>query len=150
MGRELSIHAVFRESLARTNDFLSSLGSPWSVLEDLGRDKASSRINEHQLSRPLCTAVQVALVDTSTHWGLRPKALVGHSSGEIGAAYAAGILSREDSLKAAYWRGVRSAQINELSPDQVDSMMAVALFSNIWTGARAARPSSLASIALTA
>ncbi|OIW35579.1 hypothetical protein CONLIGDRAFT_63350 [Coniochaeta ligniaria NRRL 30616] len=128
MGRELRVYAVFQESLAQADVFLRSLGSPWSALEELlERDKATSRINEPQLSQPLCTALQIALVDLLTHWGLRPKAVVGHSSGEIGAAYAAGVLSRQDALKAAYWRGVRSAEINELSPDRRGSMMAVAL-----------------------
>ncbi len=57
----------------------------------------------------------------------RPKAVVGHSSGEIAAAYAAGVLTREDAWKAAYWRGVHSANIGSLVPDRAGSMMAAAM-----------------------
>lgn len=58
------------------------------------------------MSQPACTAIQLALVDLLTSWGVRPKAVVGHSSGEIAAAYAAGILSLEECVRVAYCRGV--------------------------------------------
>lgn len=35
----------------------------------------------------LCTALQIALVDLLHHAGIVPEAVVGHSSGEIAAAY---------------------------------------------------------------
>lgn len=128
MGRELNSHAVFRLSVEAADAYISSLGaSDWSVVAELGRDKASSRINEPRLSQPLCTVVQVALVDLMRHWGILPKAVVGHSSGEIGAAYAAGALSREDAWKVAYWRGVRSAEVSQLAPDHPGAMLAAAL-----------------------
>lgn len=58
------------------------------------------------MSQPACTAVQLALVDLISSWGIRPKAVVGHSSGEIAAAYAAGILTLEECVRIAYCRGV--------------------------------------------
>nr|UWV21335.1 polyketide synthase 2 [Chaetomium globosum] len=127
MGRELLRHSVFRASIDEAEAYITSLGCPWSVTEELNRDATTSRINDPELSQALCTALQVALVDLLAHWGVRPKAVVGHSSGEIGAAYAAGILSREDAWKAAYWRGVRSTQIKTLSPDRKGAMMAAAM-----------------------
>jgi acyl transferase domain-containing protein len=128
MGRELLRHAVFRTSIAQADAYLaSSLDCAWSLTEELCRDAAASRVNEPQISQPLCTALQVALVDLLRHWCLHPKAVVGHSSGEIGAAYAAGVLSREDAWRVAYWRGVRSAEINALVPDRKGAMMAAAL-----------------------
>lgn len=133
MGRELQRHAVFRASIEDADAYMASIGGDWSVIEELGRDKATSRIDEPQLSQPLCTALQVALVDLLRHWGLQPKAVVGHSSGEIGAAYAAGALSRESAWKVAYWRGRRSAEINQLLPGRIGCMMAVA------TGAESAQ-----------
>jgi NADPH:quinone reductase-like Zn-dependent oxidoreductase/malonyl CoA-acyl carrier protein transacylase len=58
------------------------------------------------MSQPACTAVQLALVDLFSSWGIHPKAVVGHSSGEIAAAYAAGILTLEECVRVAYSRGV--------------------------------------------
>lgn len=58
------------------------------------------------MSQPACTAVQLALVDLLSSWGIRPKAVVGHSSGEIAAAYAAGVLTLDECVRVAYCRGV--------------------------------------------
>lgn len=143
MGRELQSHAVFRSSLAAADSYLKSLGSSWSVHDEINRNESESRINEAEISQPLCTVLQVAMVDLVSHWGLRPKAVVGHSSGEIGkcpvvkhvlgtnkttgAAYAAGFLTQEDAWKIAYYRGVCSANIGILQPDLRGAMLAAAL-----------------------
>lgn len=66
-------------------------------------DKA--KLSRAEFSQPLCTALQVALVDLLASWGVTPSAVVGHSSGEIAAAYAAGALSKEGALITAYYRG---------------------------------------------
>ncbi|KAJ5494795.1 Acyl transferase/acyl hydrolase/lysophospholipase [Penicillium fimorum] len=73
-------------------------------------DKLQSALNtlpaEHTaLSQPLCTAVQVALVTLLKAAQIDLTAVVGHSSGEIAAAHAAGYLSAEDSIRIAYYRG---------------------------------------------
>lgn len=44
-------------------------------------------IDKPQYSQPLSTAIQIALVDLLASFGVTPKAVVGHSSGEIAAAY---------------------------------------------------------------
>ena len=58
-----------------------------------------------------------------------PDAVVGHSSGEIAAAYCAGGLSRESAWKTAYFRGVLAAKLDvELrNTNQSGAMMAVGL-----------------------
>ncbi|KAJ0366474.1 hypothetical protein COL154_003704, partial [Colletotrichum chrysophilum] len=50
------------------------------------------------LSHPTVTALQVALVDLLHSWSAAPHAVIGHSSGEIAAAYASSAISREISL----------------------------------------------------
>lgn len=66
---------------------------------------SGARIHEPQISQPLCTALQIALVQLLAVLGGVPRAVVGHSSGEIAAAYAAGALSQESACKVAYFRG---------------------------------------------
>ncbi|GAP85182.1 putative acyl transferase acyl hydrolase lysophospholipase [Rosellinia necatrix] len=81
----------------------------WSLREELLRDASSSRINESQLAQPLCTAVQIVLVDLLHAAKVKLTAVVGHSSGEIAAAYATGYLPRRDALYVAYFRGVHTS-----------------------------------------
>ena len=63
------------------------------------------KLSRAEFSQPLCTALQIAIVDLLASCGVTPSAVVGHSSGEIAAAYAAGALSKEGALIAAYYRG---------------------------------------------
>ncbi|KAF7176880.1 hypothetical protein CNMCM7691_004164 [Aspergillus felis] len=58
-----------------------------------------------EYAQPICTALQLSLVDLLETWGITPSAVVGHSSGEIAAAYAAGSLTKADALTAAFYRG---------------------------------------------
>ena len=57
------------------------------------------------MSQPLCTALQIALVKLLASWNIKPVATVGHSSGEIAAAYAAGVHTAEEAIILAYYRG---------------------------------------------
>ena len=63
----------------------------------------STQIHHAELAQPLCTAVQIALVNVSRKCGIRPKA-VGHSSGEIAAAYAAQAISFREAVVVSYYR----------------------------------------------
>jgi hybrid polyketide synthase/nonribosomal peptide synthetase ACE1 len=110
MGAKLLAGSVIAvTSLRRLQDALDSLPAEhrpqWTLWEELSKDKTSSRVGEAAFSQPLCTAVQILLVDLLEAANVRFKAVVGHSSGEIGAAYAAGYLSSEDAIRIAYYRG---------------------------------------------
>jgi acyl transferase domain-containing protein len=80
----------------------------WSLMQELEKDPLSSRIGEATLSQPLCTAVQILQVELLRAAGIDFAAVVGHSSGEIAAAYAAGFISAEDAICIAYYRGLHS------------------------------------------
>ncbi|KAL9618288.1 MAG: hypothetical protein Q9160_006999 [Pyrenula sp. 1 TL-2023] len=74
-------------------------------IETLYSSDDKVKLSQAELSQPLCTALQICVVDLLASWGVTPVAVVGHSSGEIAAAYAAGALSKEGALIAAYYRG---------------------------------------------
>lgn len=78
----------------------------WHIQDELAKPAESSRVMEASFSQPLCTAVQVVLVQMLAHAGVSLDAVVGHSSGEIAAAYAAGFLSAADAVRIAYYRGL--------------------------------------------
>ena len=64
------------------------------------------RIGEAALSQPLCTAIQITLVDLLQTAGITFSAIVGCFSGDIAAAYAAGFISAHDAIRIAYYRGL--------------------------------------------
>jgi acyl transferase domain-containing protein len=70
-------------------------------------------------------AIQLGLTDLLKSWNIKPSATVGHSSGEIGAAYAAGILDLEDCMAIAYFRGQSVVSMRRNHPDLKGTMMAV-------------------------
>ncbi|KAF2208880.1 hypothetical protein CERZMDRAFT_70454 [Cercospora zeae-maydis SCOH1-5] len=78
----------------------------WSLEREITALAPESRIGEGLMSQPLCTALQVLLVDFLRAAGITFDAVVGHSSGEIGAAYAAGLISATDAIRIAYYRGL--------------------------------------------
>lgn len=46
-------------------------------------------------------------------WNVLPAAVVGHSSGEIAAAYAAGALGMKEALLVSYYRGVATSGLRQ-------------------------------------
>lgn len=114
MGAELyESSTVFRGAFFRMQESLDSLPDKqdrptWSLVGELSAPAAKSRLSEASISQPLCTALQVALVDVLRAAGVQFAGVVGHSSGEIGAAYAAGYLDAHDAIRIAYLRGLHS------------------------------------------
>ncbi|KAH6657141.1 BcBOA9 protein [Truncatella angustata] len=126
LGKELmeSIPSYLR-SIRDMDNVLQSLGEDaptWTLEESILEPKATSSIDQVHLSQPICTAVQIALVKLLREWGVSPLACVGHSSGEIAAAYAAGAITEEQAILAAYFRGVA---VDKLT--QQGTMLAVGL-----------------------
>ncbi|KAK4141946.1 uncharacterized protein C8A04DRAFT_13698 [Dichotomopilus funicola] len=87
-------------------------GPEWSIEDLLNEHADTSPVQDAEFSQPLCTAVQIAVVRLLESWGVRPVATVGHSSGEMAAAYAAGLVSAEDAMIAAYYRGIVAKEVN--------------------------------------
>ncbi|KAI4271885.1 MAG: hypothetical protein LQ337_005685 [Flavoplaca oasis] len=130
MGRQLIQKSpLFRQTLERCNEILQGLpdAPEWSVIEELLKSKDTSRLAETRFSQPICTALQLANLDLVEQWGIRPSAVVGHSPGEMAAAYAAGILSFENAMVAAYYRGLYMSNVVVGIESKPGAMMAVGM-----------------------
>lgn len=126
MGAQLMSHEPFRASIKAADSFMKTeLGCTWSALEELQKEKQTSRLQSAEFSQSLCTVLQVALVELLRTWGITPVAVCGHSSGEIAAAFASGALSRMDAWTIAYWRGQVAGSLKSLDPDIDGAMAAV-------------------------
>ncbi|PVI00072.1 polyketide synthase PksD [Periconia macrospinosa] len=121
MGLDLILYPVFMTAMREANKAFQSFGSDWSLFGN------GEFINSPQFSQPLCTALQIALVDLLRSFGVSPSAVVGHSSGEIAAAYAIGALSLESACKIAFHRGRLSGQLAAqlASSEKSGAMMSV-------------------------
>ena len=94
--------------------------------DELVEPRSPELLRLPEFSQPLVTALQLVIVAILEDWGVSPHAVVGHSSGEIAAAYAAGYLTREDAVKAAYYRGQAANNCNGEAKTPV-GMLAVGL-----------------------
>ncbi|KPM44244.1 Polyketide synthase-nonribosomal peptide synthetase [Neonectria ditissima] len=110
MGRELIQKSpLFRKTIEECEAVLNALPKSdvpeWSLIQELTADASSSRLSEAMISQPLCTAVQLGLVNLLSAAGISFDAVVGHSSGEIAATYASGIITIKGAMQIAYYRG---------------------------------------------
>lgn len=100
MGRELlSTSGAFRTSIMSSDEILRRSGAEWSLLDELLQPQNNSRVDKSEVSQPATTAIQIAVVNLLATWGIQPSHVVGHSSGEIAAAYTAGALDQEAAIQ---------------------------------------------------
>ncbi len=88
-------------------------------------ETGASLFGTAQVSQPASTAIQLALVLLLRSFGVHPHSVTGHSSGEIGAAFAAGALNFETCLSIAYYRGVSTERLKQIRPDMKGAMLAL-------------------------
>lgn len=86
--------------------------NPNARTDELLKPEGSSQIHRAELAQPLSTALKIALVRHFERLNIIPSAVVGHSSGEIAAAYASGYISLEYAITLAYYRGYVSSHGN--------------------------------------
>lgn len=114
MGRDLFVsQPAFREAINEL-DALFQEQLNWSVAEELMRESATSNVPVSSVAQPLIFSLQIGLVTVLRQWGIRPDAIVGHSVGEVAAAFCAGALSLKDavSIIAAQNKLLRKAEGN--------------------------------------
>jgi acyl transferase domain-containing protein len=131
MGRSLIEQSpLFLQTLQRCDAILQALPQErpsWSVVSELQRSQADTNLAQTEYSQPICTAVQLGLLEVLAQWGIKPSGVVGHSSGELAATYAAGLLSFENALVAAYYRGLHMGSGSAAPGSLPGAMMAVGM-----------------------
>ncbi|KAF7891402.1 uncharacterized protein EAF02_001727 [Botrytis sinoallii] len=110
------------------DDALQSLPQPptWLLIHELTKVRSAEHFRQPEFSQPLVTALQLCIIDILRKWGIKPQSVVGHSSGEIAAAYVVGFLDQATAIKVAYYRG--RAAVNRKNEIESDvGMLAVGL-----------------------
>ncbi|KAK8872610.1 polyketide synthase [Apiospora arundinis] len=120
-----------RQTLGSCDGALTSLpdAPSWTILEELILSQEESLPGMTLYAQTTCTSFQLAQVDLLQHWNITSSAMVGHSSGGIGAAYAVGILTPCNAMIAASYRGLNipSAPTTDDSALIPSAIMAVGL-----------------------
>ena len=128
MGRGLLNHSPsFTAIIKRCDDALAELpsGPTWTIQSQLSQPPETSFLHVPSVSQVVCTALQIGLVAIWKTWGLKPSVVLGHSSGEIAAAYTAGMLSLRDSMAIAFYRGACMGDDGQLSIQNFNGAMCV-------------------------
>jgi acyl transferase domain-containing protein/acyl carrier protein len=96
MARELyCAEPVFREAMDACETAFS-VYTDWKLSEEINKDN-NSRFDEIDVIQPVLVAIEIALGKLWQSKGIQPDIVVGHSMGEVAAAYLAGMISLDES-----------------------------------------------------
>ena len=105
MAREMLIHEPkFKESIEKIDELLKRYDASWSLISELNKSEESSRLHENPIGQTALFAIHFALTELLESWGITPSAVVGHSLGEISAAWASGALRLHKALQLVLFR----------------------------------------------
>ena len=109
-GRDLyTAHPVFRRAIDAVDEH-------WREHADTSLREAcftapQDELDEVQLAQPAIFMIQCALAELFKTWGVYPDCVVGHSSGEVAAAFACGALSLADATRLVYHRATLQQRV---------------------------------------
>ncbi|KAM9986077.1 hypothetical protein ACTFIZ_004340 [Dictyostelium cf. discoideum] len=95
---------IFKQSIDQLNEALSKYYG-YSVFEKL-RTTDTQSIHEPTIAQPSVCMLTISLFKLYTHWGIEPSFIVGHSLGEISAAYCSGMITLDTLCYLIYHRSI--------------------------------------------
>lgn len=110
MGQELLEHSsVFKQTIEECDRFLLPV-SGWSLLKEMKKNEADSKLHEPEFAQPAQFALQAGLTNLLFDLDAIPHGIIGHSVGELAAAYAAKVLTLEEGILLSFHRSRLQAQ----------------------------------------
>jgi len=103
MGKQLLEQSpTFRRTITEI-DALFSQYADFSLLDELAGINGD-RYGHTEIAQPALFALQVGITEVLKENGIHPQAVIGHSVGEVAAAWAAGALSLAAAVKVIFYR----------------------------------------------
>ncbi len=102
---------VYRATLEEINTVYKKYVD-WDLLEELEKEEQHSRLNEIGIVQPALVAVEIALASLWMSKGVFPDIVVGHSMGEVAAAYVAGNISLHEAAQIIITRSNLMQQVS--------------------------------------
>ena len=120
---------AFDEELWRCDSAFSEFAD-WSVLEAVRGNADSLMLDRVDVMQPVLFSATVSLVAHRRALGIGPDAVLGHSQGEIAAAYVAGALSLRDAARVVTASSraisaIEEAGVTESDPSAVDPVLEI-------------------------
>jgi acyl transferase domain-containing protein/aryl carrier-like protein len=110
MGRELmESEPEFRETIEAIDAAFAPIAG-WSIVEEMRRPEADSRMALTEYAQPTLFALQAGLTALLRTAGITPAVTLGHSVGEVAAAYVSGALTLADATRVIYNRSLHQAR----------------------------------------
>lgn len=104
MGRQLmSSSKIFYNTIKEIDAIFQKLAG-YSLLDEMSKSSQESKISQTRIAQPAIMALQVGLIHMYEALGIKPEGVVGHSVGEVAAAYSAGALNLEQAVEVIYHR----------------------------------------------
>src|SRR6476469_1007146 len=98
-------HAVFRTAMDQCHGLAEAYLEQRLREVILAADRNAALVDRTDYTQPALYAVEYALAELLKSWGITPAAVIGHSLGEITAAFAADVISLEDAMRLVTARG---------------------------------------------
>ncbi|VFR57206.1 Capsular polysaccharide biosynthesis fatty acid synthase WcbR [plant metagenome] len=103
MGTQLLDDPVFRDAIRAIDTVFRPLAG-YALEDELARPPQACRYDDTAIAQPALFAVQVGITEMLAQRHIRPLAVVGHSVGEVAAAWASGALGLADAVRVIHHR----------------------------------------------
>ncbi|MFK8330721.1 type I polyketide synthase [Pseudomonas sp. BJa5] len=103
MGRAMLGDPLFEAAVAEVDALFQPLAG-YSLRAELMGENGDDRYARTEIAQPALFALQVAVTRVLAAQGVHPQAVIGHSVGEVAAAWACGALSLEDATQVIFHR----------------------------------------------
>ncbi|MGE8066738.1 SDR family NAD(P)-dependent oxidoreductase [Pseudomonas sp. NPDC089569] len=103
MGRTLLADPVFHAAVTEVDAVFQAL-SGYSLIAELAGENGQDRYHLTEIAQPALFALQVGVTRMLASQGVVPQVVMGHSVGEVAAAWACGALTLDDATRVIYHR----------------------------------------------
>lgn len=155
MGHELlKSSPIFQDSIAEIDSYFKDLGD-FSILVELQKGTTSNNLDKTEIAQPTLFALQVGITRYLASQGVTPAAVIGHSVGEVAAAWASGAFTLKEATRLIYYRshyqaltaGTGQMTAVSLSSNELKALIKENSLANVWiAGINSFKSTTLAGI----
>lgn len=111
MGQELYQKEPIYRQIADEIEAIFAPLAGFSLLAEMNKPESLSEMDRNRIAQPANFVVQAGYTALLRHYGAQVDGILGHSVGELAAAWASGCLSLEDAVRAAFHRSDLQDQV---------------------------------------